>query len=183
MDSRIKIHCECGKSGLVERKHIGKTITCPKCGIARIKVEDPEANQTTDANAAATGFTRKPPANQRNQIPPVPPIAQDEVNPQGWWTDWKIPIGAFGIAVLITVLVAVVFLAIVRDSPDDPPAIANGDLALPQGGKGEEKLLPEISEQVEPVEPKEVTPAVDVAENQPAVVLPQSPAEIASLAV
>ena len=44
MDSRIKIHCECGKSGLVERKHIGKTITCPKCGISRIKVEDPEAD-------------------------------------------------------------------------------------------------------------------------------------------
>ena len=64
MEERIKIHCVCGKVGLVERKHIGKTITCPKCGVARIKIEDPD-DRPTDEDEVEPVDTRY--VLQRNQ--------------------------------------------------------------------------------------------------------------------
>ena len=73
MEERIKIHCVCGKVGLVERKHIGKTITCPKCGVARIKIEDPHDSQT-DEDKVQPVDTRYVP--QRNQNAEIPPLAE-----------------------------------------------------------------------------------------------------------
>lgn len=73
MEERIKIHCVCGKVGLVERKHIGKTITCPKCGVARIKIEDPD-DRPTDEDEVEPVDTRY--VLQRNQKAEMPPLAE-----------------------------------------------------------------------------------------------------------
>lgn len=76
MESRIKVPCVCGKVGLVERKHIGKTITCPKCGIARIRIEDPEACLPKDDESGTIEIIDGPPTNKKTEIPRVPPIVQ-----------------------------------------------------------------------------------------------------------
>ena len=80
MESRIRIHCVCGKTGLVDRKHIGKTITCPKCGIARIKIEDPEASQSKDDESESIDIIDEPTTNKKTDIPPVPVIAQGKLS-------------------------------------------------------------------------------------------------------
>jgi hypothetical protein len=75
MEERIKIHCVCGKVGLVERKHIGKTITCPKCGVARIKIEDPHDSPTDEDEVQPLDTPVVPRRNQRAEIPPLTDIA------------------------------------------------------------------------------------------------------------
>ncbi len=69
MEPRVRIHCVCGKTGLVDRKHIGKTITCPKCGIARIKVEDQDDLQTSEDEAEPDDELHLPRMNRRATVP------------------------------------------------------------------------------------------------------------------
>jgi hypothetical protein len=83
MESRVRVHCECGKSGLVDRKHIGKTITCPKCGIARIKIVDPEANLPKDDESGTINIIDEPTTNKKTEIPHVPVIAQGRLSAIG----------------------------------------------------------------------------------------------------
>jgi hypothetical protein len=71
MEPRIKIHCVCGKVGLVERKHVGKTITCPKCGVAQIKIADQNDNQTADDEFQPVDTPDVPQRRQRAEIPPL----------------------------------------------------------------------------------------------------------------
>jgi hypothetical protein len=74
MEERIKIHCVCGKVGLVERRHIGKTITCPKCGVARIKIEDPHDSPTDEDEVQPVDTRYVPQRNQKGEIPPLAEI-------------------------------------------------------------------------------------------------------------
>jgi hypothetical protein len=77
MEERIRIHCVCGKVGLVERKHIGKTITCPKCGVARIKIEDPDDSPTDEDEVQPVDTRYVPQRNQKAEIPQLPVLDQE----------------------------------------------------------------------------------------------------------
>ena len=175
MESRMKVHCECGKTGLVDRKHIGKSITCPKCGIARIKVEDPEACLKTNDFGGTPCVDSKLAADSKVKTSPIPPTHSTELTRNPLWTGRNILIGVLTLAILAVVLVTAINL-LPRSSDSQNPLIA--DVAVTHTDKRDDDLLPEIAEQVEP---KEVVKAEDVAEKQPAVILPPTPAEIAKI--
>lgn len=163
MESRIKVYCECGKTGLVDRKHIGKTITCPKCGVARIKVEDPEA--TSKPNDIVGTFSVASKSS--------PPTLPTELARNPFWTGRNILIGDSSLAVFAVVLVAGIHrFSNSGDLPNSPIA----DVAVVHPDQRKDELLPERGEQVEP---KVVVKAMDVPEEAPEVILPPTPAEIA----
>ena len=67
MESRISIHCRCGKVSEVSRKHIGKTLTCPHCGIARIKIKDPDDGQTGEDEAEPERYSSSGPDESKSR--------------------------------------------------------------------------------------------------------------------
>jgi hypothetical protein len=150
--------------GLVERKHIGKTITCPKCGVARIKIEDPDDSPTVADIGVASSVASRQFATSKVKISRSPPLLPAASTGSTLWTMRNILIGASTLAILALMLV-VAFDHFSDSNEEQKLAIANVDVVHHE--VREKESLPTIleTEQPKPSVPEKISTEVEIVEN------------------